>query len=146
MSTPAGKSSYALAAMVLLLGTGCGIPQLRQPGANPPIPTDFPGQERPEAQPEAQPEEQVAENSSRLGYEEFFHDPVLNQLIGSALANNLELRVLNEEIQITIAIDISQDRTGISSDVGDAKGIGGGSGEGRRADLSSVEEEEGAAV
>ena len=101
MSTPAGKSSYALAAMVLLLGTGCGIPQLRQPGANPPIPTDFPGQERPEAQPEAQPEEQVAENSSRLGYEEFFHDPVLNQLIGSALANNLELRVLNEEIQIT---------------------------------------------
>ena len=90
------RIGIGMTALALLLAPGCGIPQLRQPDANPPIPGGFPAQgSRPE-----EPEVPVPENSARLGYDDFFHDPVLSGLIGTALANNLELRVLNEEVQI----------------------------------------------
>jgi len=93
-----------LAKRLILAGTlnwvlfvaGCGIPQLRQPDDNPSIPREFPVKARQEVGPEAS----APENTSRLGYEEFFHDPVLNELIGTALSNNLELRKLNEEVQV----------------------------------------------
>lgn len=96
MRIPAERLLFAGMVATLLLISGCGIPQLRQPAANPAIPGEFPGKPRQEGEPGAPP----PENTSRLGYEEFFHDPVLNELIGAALANNLELRKLNEEVQV----------------------------------------------
>lgn len=96
LTSPAGKSGLPIAALVLLFGAGCGIPHLRQTDKMASIPSGFPNQAR---QTEENPES-VPENSAKLGFEEFFQDPVLNQLVSTALANNLELRVLNEEIQI----------------------------------------------
>lgn len=40
------------------------------------------------------------ENSAQLGVAEFFHDPMLTQLVGQAMFSNLELMVLNEEVEI----------------------------------------------
>ena len=40
------------------------------------------------------------ENSSQLGIEEFYHDPMLTCLIHQALAGNRELKILDQEIQI----------------------------------------------
>lgn len=93
---PRIRNGILLVALALLCAPGCGIPLLRQPDSIPPIPGEFPAKDPREADPEAP----KPENSSRLGYEEFFHDPVLNELIGSALADNLELRVLNEDVQV----------------------------------------------
>jgi NodT family efflux transporter outer membrane factor (OMF) lipoprotein len=39
-------------------------------------------------------------NSAHLGIDEFFNDPTLSQLIDQGLTNNLELRILTEEVRI----------------------------------------------
>jgi outer membrane protein TolC len=39
-------------------------------------------------------------NSAQVGVQEFFNDPLLTSLIYQALGNNLELKILNEDIQI----------------------------------------------
>ena len=41
-----------------------------------------------------------SENSAQLGIEEFYNDPLLTGLIQQALADNRELKILNEEVQI----------------------------------------------
>jgi NodT family efflux transporter outer membrane factor (OMF) lipoprotein len=53
----------------------------------PPLPASFVGETAPT-------------NSAELGVEEFYQDPYLLSLIEHALANNRELKILNEEVQI----------------------------------------------
>ena len=73
--------------IMLLVLPSCGIPPLRQPEPGPGLPADFNGATSPE-------------NSSQLGIEEFFNDPMLTCLIEQALVDNRELKILNEEVQI----------------------------------------------
>lgn len=96
LTSPAATLGFTIAALVLVFEAGCGIPHLRQPDNVATLPSGF---SNPVRQTEETPES-VPENSAKLGFEDFFQDPVLTQLISTALANNLELRVLNEEIQI----------------------------------------------
>src|SRR5262245_21819407 len=91
----AKRASRAIARAVawgaLLVLPSC-LPQLRQaePGAG--LPEGFKGGTVPEAA--------GADNSSRLGIEEFYNDQVLTRLIHQALFSNQELKILNEEVQI----------------------------------------------
>ena len=73
--------------LLLLLVSGCQIPILR--GADPGlgVPADFTGRSSPDS-------------SAQLGIGEFFDDPVLTQLLTEGLAQNQELKIRNEEIQI----------------------------------------------
>ena len=73
--------------IMLLVLPSCEIPPLRHAEPGPVLPTDFNGATSPE-------------NSSELGIEEFFNDPMLTGLIQQALDDNRELKVLNEEVQI----------------------------------------------
>lgn len=66
----------------------CGIPQRRTAEPGPPIPETFNGTAS-------------SENSSQLGIVEFYKDPQLLNLIQYALENNRELKILNEEVQIS---------------------------------------------
>ena len=73
--------------IMLLVLPSCGIPPLRHPEPGPGLPADFNGATS-------------SENSSQLGIEEFYNDPMLTCLIEKALADNRELKILNEEVQI----------------------------------------------
>jgi NodT family efflux transporter outer membrane factor (OMF) lipoprotein len=53
----------------------------------PPLPETFVGSTNPE-------------NSSILGFDEFYDDPILISLIDQGLRNNRELKILNEEVQV----------------------------------------------
>lgn len=77
----------AIVCSLLLMTTGCGIPQLRGAFAGRDLPSDFNGQFSPD-------------NSSMIGIDEFFGDPVLTGLIDQGLSGNQELKILAEEIQI----------------------------------------------
>ena len=79
-------ASVALGFTLLML-PGCRIPNLRgyDPGAT--TPQDFNGRSS-------------SENSTQIGINEFFGDPVLTELIYQGLAQNQELKIRNEEIQI----------------------------------------------
>ena len=72
---------------LLLVLPSCGIPPLRHPVPGPGVPEDFQGATG-------------SENSSQLTIEEFYDDPTLTYLIDQAVANNRELKILNEEVQI----------------------------------------------
>jgi NodT family efflux transporter outer membrane factor (OMF) lipoprotein len=72
---------------MLLVLPSCCIPPLRPADPPPPLPETFNGATSPE-------------NSSQLGIQEFFHDPLLTHLIEQALAGNRELKILDEEVQI----------------------------------------------
>lgn len=72
---------------LLLLLSGCGIPQLRPQEAVADLPVTFGGSTS-------------AENSSQVGVDEFFADPILTNLIQEGLTGNLQLKILGEEIQI----------------------------------------------
>ena len=88
--TPKIKNHSILTAILcglLLVSSGCGIPQLRGAFAGRDLPIDFNGQFAPE-------------NSSLLGIDEFFEDPVLTNLIDSGLNGNQELKILAEQIQV----------------------------------------------
>jgi len=78
--------AVALSIMLVVLPS-CGIPQLRHPAPGPALPPTFNGATSPE-------------NSSKVGIEEFYDDRMLSSLIGKALLDNRELKVLNEEVQI----------------------------------------------
>src|SRR5262245_52496816 len=75
---------------MLLALTSCGIPPLRLAGPGPPLPATYKGVTSPG-------------NSAQLWIDEFFNDPVLISLIDQALANNRELRILNEDVEIAAA-------------------------------------------
>jgi outer membrane protein, multidrug efflux system len=76
----------AIACSMLLVLPAC-IPIPRRPEPGPGLPASFQGATS-------------SENSSQLGIEEFYNDPLLICLIHQALAGNRELKILNEDVQI----------------------------------------------
>ena len=83
---PAIARAIACSIMLLVLPS-CGIPSLRKPESAPCPPETFNGATS-------------SDNSSQLTIEEFYQDPTLTNLIDLAVANNRELKVLNEDVQI----------------------------------------------
>jgi outer membrane protein, multidrug efflux system len=78
----------AIACSIMLLTLpSCGIPPLRRAQPAPSAPPTFDGTTSPV-------------NSAPLGIEEFYRDPLLTGLIKQALANNRELKILEEDVQI----------------------------------------------
>src|SRR5262245_7363251 len=77
----------AITCSMLLVLPSCGIPPLRHPELTPQLPASFNGATS-------------SESSAHLGIEEFFNDPMLTRLIYQALADNRELKILDEEVQI----------------------------------------------
>ena len=77
----------AIACSMLLVLPSCAIPNLRQAEPGPDLPAGFNGATS-------------SENSSQLGIEEFYNDPMLTSLIQQGLAGNRELKILDEEVQI----------------------------------------------
>jgi len=77
----------AIACSLLLVLSGCRIPNLRPPDLGVALPGSFNGASSPE-------------NSAQLRVDEFYSDPVLTRLICQAVASNRELKALNEEVQI----------------------------------------------
>src|SRR5690242_10367195 len=73
--------------MLLLVLPCCGIPPLRHAEPAPLLPESFNGMDSPE-------------NSTQLGILEFYNDPLLISLIEQGLANNRQLKILNEEVVI----------------------------------------------
>lgn len=73
--------------IMLLVLPSCGIPPLRKAEPPPSLPETLNGATN-------------SENSSQLTIEEFYRDPMLTCLINTAVANNRELKVLNEDVQI----------------------------------------------
>src|SRR5262245_2924602 len=73
--------------IMLLVLPSCGIPPLRRAEPGPVLPASFNGATS-------------SESSSQLGIQEFYNDPLLICLIDQALANNRELKILNEEVLI----------------------------------------------
>jgi NodT family efflux transporter outer membrane factor (OMF) lipoprotein len=72
---------------MLLVLPSCGIPPLRRAEPGPVLPASFNGATS-------------SESSAQLGIQEFYNDPLLLCLIDQALANNRELKILNEEVVI----------------------------------------------
>ncbi|WP_234824211.1 TolC family protein [Bremerella cremea] len=72
---------------MLMVLSGCSIPQLCCPQPGPAMPNDFNGKSS-------------AENTAQVGIDEFFNDPVLTNLIYEGLASNQELKIRNQEVQI----------------------------------------------
>lgn len=68
--------------------SGCQIPLLRPADSGAAIPERFPAGES------------TAPLTARLCVDEYYKDPVLTQLVQDGLANNLELKMLDEEIQL----------------------------------------------
>lgn len=75
------------AGALVLVTSGCQIPKLFGPEAGQAMPSDFNGVT-------------TAENSAAIGVYEFFNEPPLTQLIAQGLAENQELKIRNQEIQI----------------------------------------------
>jgi multidrug efflux system outer membrane protein len=73
--------------LLLLVLPACGIPPLRPAEPGPVLPASFNGVASPES-------------SSQLGIQEFYNDPLLLDLLDQAIANNRELKILNEEVVI----------------------------------------------
>jgi multidrug efflux system outer membrane protein len=82
-------------AFTLMVPTGCHIPELRSAQSNSPLPEGFPS---------ANPDSTVGTAgkglTATLTIEQYYHDSKLTQLIQDALGGNLELRMIDEEIQI----------------------------------------------
>jgi multidrug efflux system outer membrane protein len=72
---------------MLLILPSCGIPRLQVADPGPSLPGDFNGT-------------LSADNSAQLGIDQFFNDPLLARLIDQAVFGNLELKILEQEVQI----------------------------------------------
>jgi outer membrane protein, multidrug efflux system len=72
---------------VLLSLPGCHIPGLRSATSGQGVPETFVGTAS-------------LENSSQMGFDEFFSDPVLTGLVFQGLDGNQDLKVLSEDIEI----------------------------------------------
>lgn len=79
---------YLGIALISTLFTACNVPQLVQKKANRTVPESFRGGTD-------------STNSSRINWQEFFHDPQLTALIDTALANNQELNITMQEIEVS---------------------------------------------
>ncbi len=77
----------AIACSMLLVLPSCQIPHLCKAQPGPCLPASFNGTTTPD-------------NSAQLRIEEFFNDPILLGLIYQALAGNLELKILTQDIQV----------------------------------------------
>jgi NodT family efflux transporter outer membrane factor (OMF) lipoprotein len=73
--------------VLAILLSSCGIPGNRQADPGRDLPVSFNGATS-------------SENSSQVGIDEFFNDPILTGLIDQGLAGNLNLKILAEDIQI----------------------------------------------
>jgi NodT family efflux transporter outer membrane factor (OMF) lipoprotein len=92
---------------VLLVLPGCFIPQLRPATTALTLPESFDGS--PNGANGATINNQTdAENSAQLRVDEFYNDSTLTQLICQALANNRELKILEEDVQIAQASIMSR--------------------------------------
>jgi len=92
------KHKFRLRAIVIAAGlltvlSGCGIPQLRGPRPSQAAPANF-------FLPESFSGPTGAENSALVSTIDFFDDPNLTGLIEQALVDNQELKILAEDIQI----------------------------------------------
>jgi outer membrane protein, multidrug efflux system len=76
-----------MAGVLLLVVSGCRTPSLCGPDAGPVLPGDFNGATSPD-------------NSAEIGIDEFFNEPLLTQLIAQGLAQNQELKIRNQEVEI----------------------------------------------
>jgi outer membrane protein, multidrug efflux system len=91
----------AIACSMLLLLPSCHIPEHRQAEPAPDLPAAFNGAaSSKDAATSPENGTTCPENSSELGIEEFYTDPMLRILIQQGLASNRELRILDEEVQI----------------------------------------------
>lgn len=86
---------------MLLLLPSCAIPPLRQAESGPDQPAVFKGATNSgPGQPAGFDGPTSTENSAQLPIQEFFDDPILICLIEQTLIGNLELKILNEEVEI----------------------------------------------
>lgn len=85
-------AARALASVSFLVLPSCAIPDLRHAEAGPELPAIYNGNTHLEAS--------TADNSSQLGIDEFFGDPILTRLICQAMACNQELKILDQEVEI----------------------------------------------
>ncbi|MFO0980056.1 MAG: TolC family protein [Planctomycetaceae bacterium] len=86
-TTGSGFKIALFAATVLMMVPGCRIPALCCATKGPALPADYNGAKS-------------DQNSSIVGIEEFFNEPLLTQLISGGLSQNQELKIQNQEIQI----------------------------------------------
>lgn len=86
IQNPHAIAFVMLSSMVVLL-TGCGIPDLFGAAEGPTLPNDFSGRAS-------------VDNSGDVGLNEFFDDGTLTSLIGQGLASNQELQIRNWEVQV----------------------------------------------
>lgn len=86
-------TAIVVAAGLLPMLSGCGIPRLRGPAPSQPVPGNFFLSEEFSGP-------TGAENSAQLPPIEFFDDPYLIGLVEQALVGNQELKILAEDIQI----------------------------------------------
>jgi NodT family efflux transporter outer membrane factor (OMF) lipoprotein len=87
----------AIACCMFMVLPSCQIPNLRLAEPAPPLPGDYNAAAGSGA---TSPGTDSSENSAKIGIDEFFNDPLLTRLLYQALADNRELKVLNEEVQI----------------------------------------------
>ncbi len=81
----------AAVAAILMVVPGCGTPKIGPlPSSTPPLPGQYPGTAG-------------ATNATLIGWREFFQDPELAGLISTALENNQELHILQQEVAIAKA-------------------------------------------
>jgi multidrug efflux system outer membrane protein len=85
-SRPEAKVIAFVCGLLLIL-PGCNIPKLRQAQTGLAVPPSFNGVTS-------------SENSAQLRVDEFYKDPILTRVICQAVANNRQLRVLEQEVQI----------------------------------------------
>ncbi len=94
--SPVGKrfahhASVTIFVTLLLILPGCRIPNLLRPEHGNPVPETF----------NIEPEEEFTwDSSANVSLYEFFNDPLLTNLIYQALADNQELKILAQDIQI----------------------------------------------
>ncbi len=87
----------AIACGMLLVLPSCQIPKLREADPGPGVPETFDAGAGSAA---TIPSASSSENSSRLGIEEFYNDPILTRLIQQSLASNRELKILEQEVRV----------------------------------------------
>ncbi len=94
----------AIACCVLVLPS-CQIPNLRSSEPGPGLPANY---DTANNSGSPNPGANSSENSSQLGIEEFYNDPILSNLVVQALVNNRELKALDQEVQIARSEIISR--------------------------------------
>ncbi|WP_227254799.1 TolC family protein [Frigoriglobus tundricola] len=98
-------TARAITCALLLVLPSCQIPSLRLSEPGPGLPANYDAANN-SASPN--PGATSTENSSQLGIEEFYNDPILSNLIVQGLVNNRELKALDQEVQVARSEIISR--------------------------------------